>query len=251
MNKQLLSSLGLTEKEAKLYNAVLKLKQASPATLAKIIGIKRTTAYHTARILVEKGLLRENLTKRPRMFSVASPQDIQELISREQKQFAGRAGILNKLSDELSRENADELYPVSSIHFVEEEKIRQFLYRETMKWHESAMKIDATWWGFQDHTFINNFGKITNWYLKRIKKAVHVKLLSNESDAEKRISGKYLGREIKFWNKTNNFLSTTWIVGNYVIMVNTRKKPFYLVEMQDVTLANDLREVFKNLWPLI
>jgi sugar-specific transcriptional regulator TrmB len=141
MNKQLLFSLGLTEKEVKLYNATLKLKQASPATLAKIVRIKRTTAYHTARILVEKGLLREDLTKRPRIFLAASPQDIQELISREQKQFAGRAGILNKLSDELSRENADESYPVPSIHFVEEEKIRQFLYRETMKWHESTMNI--------------------------------------------------------------------------------------------------------------
>ena len=39
--------------------------------------------------------------------------------------------------------------------------------------------------------FIEHYGKITDWYWKRAKKGFFVKLLSNQSDVEKKISGKY------------------------------------------------------------
>lgn len=251
MNDRLLSSLGIMGNEARLYKAVLKARSATPVVLSKMTGIKRTTAYHMARVLVDKGLLVEDSTKRPRVFLPASPQDIQEIIDQEKKKLNVREKKLKELANELSRVVAPESYSVPQIRFVEEEKLGQFLYKETMKWHESIMKTDATWWGFQDHTFIDNYSKITDWYWKRAKEPLSVKLLSNQSETERKISRKYPRRTIKFWNKANNFVSTTWAVGDYVVMINTRQHPYYLVEIHDVTLAHDLREVFKNLWGLV
>ncbi|OGZ07449.1 MAG: hypothetical protein A3D65_06450 [Candidatus Lloydbacteria bacterium RIFCSPHIGHO2_02_FULL_50_13] len=251
MNERLLSSLGISGNDAKLYKAAIKARKATPAVLAKMIGIKRTTAYHMARTLVEKGLLREDTTKRPRIFLPATSEDIQEVIDKEHKQLGLREKSLKELSAELSRVTAEESYQVPQIRFVEEEKLKQFLYKETPKWHESLLKIDATWWGFQDHTFINHYSKITDWYWKRARVPLSVKLLSNQSAAERKMAGKYPRRTIKFWNKANNFASTTWVVGDYVVMVNTQRHPFYLVEIHDATMAHDLREVFKNLWSLI
>ena len=251
MEKKLLSSLGIEGNEAKIYNALLKLQKGTPAVLAKMTGIKRTTAYHTARILVEKGLFVEDLTKRPITFSLASPEIIQEVIKREKEAFLKKEKSLSKLAGELSRITASENYTVPEIRFVEEEKIEAFLFREKMKWHHSLMKIDATWWGFQDHTFIDNYGNTTAWYWKKVKDSVWVKLLSNKSETERRMEGKYTQRQIKFWNKTKGFLSTTWIIGDYMIIINTCKHPFYLVEIHDKTLANDQREIFKNLWDSI
>ena len=251
MNDQLLSALGVVGPEARIFRAVLKAGRATPAELGKVTGIKRTTAYHTARVLTERGLLIEDATKRPRVFSPALPQDIRSIIDGEHRRFEARKNNLHQLADELSRVVAEDTYPVPQIRFVAAEKLEKFLYSETPKWHKSLMATDATWWGFQDHTFIDHFGKITDWYWRRAKEPLTVKLLSNISNTEKRLVGKYSQRHIKFWSRASNFLSTTWVVGEYVVMVNTRRKPFYLVEIHDVTMAHDLREVFKNLWATI
>ena len=251
MDDTLLSELSIAGSEAKIYKAALKARGATPAALGKMTGIKRTTAYHIARMLVDKGFLAEDASRRPRVFRPASPQDIQELIEDEHKKAGARETILNQLAGELSLLGAEESYPVPHIRFIEEGKLEAFLYNETPKWHESIMKTDATWWGFQDHTFLDRYSKITDWYWKRAGEPFSVKLLSNQSETEKKMAGKYSRRTIKFWNKTNHFLSTTWAIGDYVVMVNTRRHPFYLVEIHDTTFANDLREVFKNLWPLV
>lgn len=251
MKENLLTSLGVSENEIKIYKALLKTREASPSTLAKITGIKRTTAYHTASMLTDKGLLIEDSTKSPKVFSLATPEHIQELVDGERIKFNKKEKILKEIASELSRVTASESYAVPQIRFVEEEKLEQFFRKEISQWNESAINKKVDLWGFQDHTFADNYLKEIDLYWKKTKNRLSVNLLSNESDIEKKLKGKYKGRNIKFWNKTNNFLSTTWIAGDYVIMINTRKYPFYLVEICDVTLANDMREVFKNLWLLV
>lgn len=251
MNEKLLNALKLSDSELKIYKAALKAKKATPAMLSKMTGIKRTTAYHVAHMLADKGLLIEDTVKRPQIFHLPAPEDIYSRIKEEQVKFSEREKTLRQLADELSCLTAPESYSVPSVRFVEEEKLENFLYNEVPKWHKSATQRDSVWWGFQDHTFVENYAKIVNWYWKKSGSEFSVKLLSNQSDVEKTMAGKYPKRAMKFWNKTNNFLSTTWIVGDYLIMVNSRQHPFYLVEIHDVTLANDMREVFKNLWPLV
>lgn len=52
-----LKNLGLSEKEAKIYLALLQLGPATPYQIAKKAEIKRPTAYVIAEELVEKGLI--------------------------------------------------------------------------------------------------------------------------------------------------------------------------------------------------
>jgi hypothetical protein len=71
--------------------------------------------------------------------------------------------------------------------------------------------------------------------------------LSNVSPIEEKM-GKKLSRkkrDIRFMGGMN-FTSTVWVTGDYLIMICTQKHPFYLVEIHDATLANNMREVLKN-----
>ncbi len=251
MEDKLLTSLGLNSKEIKLYKAVMKAREVSPAQLARAVGIKRTTCYSLARGLAEKGFLIENSTKRPRTFSLASPADIEDVLSGERKRLVLREKVLKQFASELSRATAGESYPVPSIRFVEEEKLKQFLTKQAPVWDGSALRTDSMWWGFQDHTYVDNFSHVIDAYWRRAPKTIVLKLLSNKSLTEYALKGRHPRRQIKFWDKADNFISTTWIIGDYVVIINTRKHPFYLVEMHDATLAHDMREVFKNLWPLV
>lgn len=251
MNEALLNSLGLNTKEAKLYRAVLKARHITPAELAKIAGIKRTTAYSLARGLVEKGLFIEDSTRRPRMFMTATAEDLQGVIESERKRSRERQELLNKLAEEVSQVNAETSYPVPRIKFVEEDKLESYLHQAMPEWDKSMLKTEPTWWGFQDHTFIDFFLDSAEWYWKQAPRAIDLKLLTNLSPTEQQLSGKFARRHVKFWGEATNFISTTWVCGDYIIMINTRNKPFYLVEIYDAVMAHDQREVFKNLWPLV
>lgn len=251
MDDKVLVALGLNGREIKIFRAVLKHGAMDPASLSKATGIKRPSAYAIAGSLVEKGLLIDDATKRPRTFAIAQPKDVEHIAAEEHKRVAARGALYKQLASELSRAQSAKTYPVPQIRFVESEKIERFLYAETPKWIESLLNEDQTWWGFQDHTFVDHYKKWIDWQWKQAPELQQVKLLSNKSLSEVRIKGKYKNRNIKFWNKADNFISTTWVAGDYVIMINTRTEPFYLVEIHDATLAHDQREVFKNLWSVI
>ena len=250
MNENMLSSLGLAPREIKIYKTVVKMGNATPVALAKATGIKRTTAYSIARGLVEKGLLIEDSSKRPRVFTPTSPKEVKEIILEERKRLEIREGIFKQLAEELTKTAAEKTYPVPQIRFVPEEKITQFLKAESPKWNRSMLKYDGIMWGFQDHTYVEQFPHAIETYWKQTPKEIQLKMLTNQSEAELRLGKKYPRREMKTWIK-GNFISGIWVMGDYLVTVNTRHKPFYLVEIHDAPLAHDLRELFKNLWQLV
>ncbi len=251
MDDKLLLALDLAPREIKIYKTVLKSREATPVSLAKATGITRTSCYSIARGLVEKGLLVEDAGRRPRRFLPSSSREIDGMMGAERKRLAAREEVLKELQEALAQSVAEQRYPVPHIRFIEEEKLEAFLYATWPQWRESVLEGDATWWGFQDHTLVDTYREWIDWQWEHSSKNMEVKLLSNQSVIESKMAGKYPRRTIKFWDKASNFVSSTWVAGEYVIMVNTRERPFYLVEIHDATLANDQREVFKNLWPLV
>lgn len=255
MDESLLEPLGLNESELAVYQAVLRAGTITPTDLAKTAKVKRTTAYSIARSLVDKGLLTEDATRRPRVFIPATPEQVMSLIEGEKRQLALKEEVLTKLAAELSTLSAKTAYPVPTVRFIEEAKLNSFLHQQADVWDASLLASDErTWWGFQDHTFVENYNEWISWYWLRWPKGVDLKLLSNRAPVEVEFakSREHLkNRNIKFWGEATDFLSTTWIVGDYLVMINTRSKPFYAVEIHDKLMAHDQREVFKNLWSLV
>jgi predicted transcriptional regulator len=256
MNEGLLAPLGLSANEITLFKAVLDKGEITPASLAKISGIKRTTAYSIARNLVEKGLLVEDATRRPRIFRPSTPEEVLNLVEVEKKRTSEKEKFYKTFAEELSKISAEKSYPVPSVRFVPEEKIDSFLRQQSPVWDQNLLETETTWWGFQDHTFVEHYGEWIKWYWAQNFKAIDLKLLSNRSPVEIQFSSKAdpqqsKRRIIKFWGEATNFLSTLWVAGDYLVMINTRTRPFYLVEIHDKLMAHDQREVFRNLWPLV
>lgn len=257
MDSKLLGALDLNDSEIAVYKAVLAAGGIAPAALAKAAGVKRTTAYSIARSLVEKGLITEDTTRRPRVFVPAAPEQVLALVDADKQRLAEREASYRSLADELAKLSAGKTYPVPTVRFIEESKLKDFLYKETEVWDKNILVSgELTWWGFQDHSFVEQFGDWIEWYWRQFPEGVDLKLLSNRAESEVRFGAKVrenitTKRNIKFWGEAANFRSTTWIIGDYLVMINTRTKPFYLVEIHDALMAHDQREVFKNLWPLV
>ena len=249
MDKELLRTLGLTGKEIVVYGAVLKRRRVTPAELSTSTRLNRTTVYAVAKSLIGKGYLAEDLAGRKRTLVAVPSEELRKLFRREERELKEKEKSIERLIAELSLVQAGAEYPVPKIRFVEYADVEDYLHDRFPAWIKSMKESSGgEWWGFQDHSFVERFKEWIDWSWKHTPPEIELKLLSNLSDIERRLAGKYAKRHIKFWEKGGNFTATTWIMGEYMVLLQTNAKPFYLIEIHDALLSHNQREVFKGLW---
>lgn len=74
-------------------------------------------------------------------------------------------------------------------------------------------------------------------------------LITSQSEYEDEISKKhYPRRSIRFWDAAKEYSATTWVIGDFIVMVMTAQHPHYLVEIHDAVLAENMRTTFKGIW---
>jgi len=249
MSQDALKQLGFTDKEIVVYTTLLEHNTLTPHEIAKLTGINRTTIYSTAKELTKKGILTEDLGNTTRRFIALPPKNLEIIFKKEQKKLEDKKLYTMRAIRELSIFTQESKYSVPKIVFVEEDGVLDHLYRQTPLWNKSIIDTNTEYWGYQDASFVKQYESWIDdyWAKESTSHNIILKLLSNEK-AEQIKKKKYSNRHIRFWNKTNDFTATTWIMGDYVTMIVTNQRPHYLVEIHDKTLAHNMREVFKGLW---
>lgn len=251
MIDQTLKQLGFSEKEATIYLTILQYGRVTPAEVSKITQINRSTVYNIAKDLAARGIISEDLGS-DTLYLVAKPaSDLDILVTREEKEIEKKKHLIEKAVEELKNLESNSEYSIPKIVFVPEEDIENHLYKQSPIWNKSMKQYDNTWWGFQDKDFVQHYEEWIDWYWEQsAEKNTSLRLLSNQA-AESIKKKKHEGREIKFWEDSNEFTATTWINGDYVVMIVTNKRPFYLVEIHDAVLAQNNRQLFKNIWGMV
>ena len=250
MNTSLLSQLGFSEKEIAVYLAILKHGKLSPANVARITKMKRTTAYSIAEELIKKGVISADLSSKTKNLLALPPEDLMQLMKKEEKELEAKRKLIPDVVQELKEYAQATRYILPKVTFIGEEELEQYLFRQTPIWNASLKKTEPIWWGFQDESFVQHYGKWIDWYWKEgTEPGISLQLLSNNTETERKMqSHGYGNRKIKFWGEHADFSATTWINGNHVIMIQTNVHPHFLVEVIDATLAHNQREVFKGIW---
>ncbi len=252
--QETLRKIGLNDKEIRVYLALLKVGRITPAALAKITKINRTTLYNIAKELLGKGIIANDLAGKTLRLTALPPTSLEQIIERPKRELLKKEEFVKKAIEELSLITADKKYSVPKIRFVEEDSLEDFLYDNTTKWLKELHKTDGIWWCFQDHSFVEHYQKFVEWVgqTKEYKdKRIKANLLSNDSAIESHMEKKIprTKRDIRFVPGMN-FTSSIWVSGDYLVMIVTRQHPFHLVEIHDATLAHNMREVLKKLWSL-
>ncbi|MDD5146870.1 MAG: helix-turn-helix domain-containing protein [Candidatus Pacebacteria bacterium] len=111
---KILEKLGLSDKEAKTYQALLKIRGATVMELNKIVGLKRPTVYFCLNRLMEKGLVAQGFAKTKKVYFATPPDSLLELLHRQQSALSNIEGRLAKVVAKLkditqNKEIADSL----------------------------------------------------------------------------------------------------------------------------------------------
>ena len=177
-----------------------------------------------------------------------------QIVKKDEVELREKEQLLNTLISELSVIRPTTNSPIPKIRFIEEKNIEDHLRKQTPVWDKSLLERDRIWWGFQDHTLLEDkeYLKWIEWYWSRAPKEYDLKLITNATQIEKEMSEKKLERRlIKYWKENLKFTATNWILGEYVILVMTKQHPHYIVEIHDAVYAENMRELFRNLWEMV
>ncbi len=124
-----LKNLGLSEKEAKIYLALLQLGPATPYRIAQKAGLKRPTAYVIAEELVVKGLIVHVPGEEPKRYIARSPEAVLE--AQEAKLLKTKS-VLPELKS-LQKETSEK---ASVLYFEGIEGLRQAYDYKKKELHE-------------------------------------------------------------------------------------------------------------------
>lgn len=251
MVNELLAQLGLSDKEISVYLTVQQQGKVTHANVAKLTKINRTTVYSVAKELVGRGIIAEDLGSST-TYLVAKPvRELVDSLEREKLKIDKKAVVAEKAVLELQSLIGQVKYSIPKVVFIAEDQLEDYLYKQTPKWNQSIIEAQSIWWGFQDETFVKHYEKWIDWYWEKgSPQAMQLKLLSNKQ-AENIKQKKFAPRQIKYWDASDTFTATTWVNGDYIIMIVTNQKPHYLVEIHDSVMAQNFREMFKGIWGMV
>ncbi|MCX6743000.1 MAG: hypothetical protein NT116_02070 [Candidatus Parcubacteria bacterium] len=251
---QTLKKLGLNDKEIRVYLTLLKSGKTKPSVLANLSKLKRASLYHIAKGLLAKGIIAEDFAAKTLQFVPLPPESLENILEQNKRELKEKENLIKKAISEISLISAEKTYPVPKIRFIEENNLEKFLFDNLVKWQKEIIASDGIWWGFQDHTFVENFQKwiAASWQTKESKNEHYkAQIFTNESKIESQIKSKYpkQKRNIRFL-KEQNFTATVWVCGDFLIVIATHQHPFYAFEIHDKLLVQNMREMFKKLWEI-
>ena len=113
ITQELREVIGLNEREAKIYLALLGDKAVSASILAKITKVNRTTVYLELERLIDRGLVSYVIQEGKRFFSPSLPEKLVEILETKKSRIESILPQLKVLSASLaipfplSRNNPD------------------------------------------------------------------------------------------------------------------------------------------------
>lgn len=182
-----LEQLGLSEKEAKVYLAVLELGEVNIQKIAQKSGIKRTTVYDVINSLKEKRLLTEIAKGKKTLFSAEDPRKLEGQLDEKKE-------MLKKILPELlSITNLLDKKP--TIKFYEGNEGIKEVYKDTLNYPDQELLA----WVSQEAVVGFDVGWLDKYYLaKRLAKKIWVRAIAPDVPEMQ----KYKGLDEKSLRKT-------------------------------------------------
>ncbi len=253
MINQLFEQLGFSHNEIKVYLSLAELGKSSASMIAKQQDLPRSTIYSVLEGLIQKGIVAVEQSSGSSYYVLNQPDSLQRMVAREKEQALAEAKEKEQVAAELLEAVQPFFkstnYSVPKLQFFDgAANVENMLYDNCQEWQKSISRFDYTWWGYQDHHFVENYRSWLDYYWAQMHEGEQILLLSNKSSTEHKLKGKVHKREIKHLPKAFEISSTIWILGDYIISIMTRQKPHYAFQLKDTVFAANQRLIFQLLW---
>ena len=248
MNEALLKQLqnfGLSEKEGKIYLALLELEMATVFEVAKQSGINRSSAYVVLEALKKKGLVGISDDKKVRKYIAASPETLlHSAKTAAQKQEALKDGIESIIPELKALHKGEKRKPIVKV--FEGENAAREVYLSTLVSNSKELRTFAN--------PINIFKRIPDFIdahdKARSKRGIKMYLINPATkevlELYKHIKPEKPVEVLLIPEDKFKFSSDMGIVGNFVTFISPEDDFGILIESKEI--ADTLRYNFDLAW---
>lgn len=232
--KKLLEDLGLEEKEAKVYLALLSLGEATATAISEKSNLDRTLIYQLTNKLIEKGLVSYIIRNNVKYFSAASPQKLIQDLKEKEEQLQKAMPQLIGLTKIKEQETKVEIYRgKEGLRTILKDIIRTkkdyIAFGEEGRF-QKVLPIDV-------HQFLRELEKNNIHERVLVREDMKGKVLKSKNSAFKYLPKDYLSPVtiLVYENKIANFIWTL---------------PYYVILTKNKEVADSFRSHFELLWKI-
>ena len=250
MIDELFSQLGYSKKEIQVYLALAEQGKTTASVISKVTKIPRATVYTILDSLINRGAALSEHVSSKTLFLASPPASFCREIDREREEINGKEKAAKELARVLTPYLKNVETSLPRLNSLEGQRnIDNFLYEALPEWRKStAATGDFTLWGYQDHTFVQEYRRWHDHLWKTKSSKERIRLFSNPSDIEKELLHKIPNREVRALPEGVHFKSSIWLYGDFIFMAMTRERPHYAFHIRNEMFASNLRTIFQLLW---
>ncbi|MBI5148917.1 hypothetical protein HZA33_04530 [Candidatus Pacearchaeota archaeon] len=232
--QKLFQNLGLEEKEAKVYLALLRSGEATATKIAEKTNLDRTLIYQLANKLIEKGLVSYIIKNNVKYFSATNPKKFIQDLKEKENQVRKAMPELANLMKSKEEETKVEIYRgKEGLKTILKDIIRTgkdyVAFGEEGRFQE-ILPIDV-------HRFLKELEKNNIYEKVLIRTDFRGKILKSKNSEFRYLPKEYLSPATTaiFGDKVANFIWTA---------------PYYAILTQNKEVADSFRSYFNALWKI-
>lgn len=236
-----LENLGFSEKESRVYLALIEMGLQPASVVAKRIKIPKSTTLFILENLCKEGLIRKSIKGKTQYF-LAEPSDLKQTIDNRIKKQKTNLNTIIPILETVQR-------PYSSrpqTTFFEGVDNCKSAYRKLLDAHGEIME-------FGSHSDLEEeFGKtfMANFIRERIKKKIKLRAISSHAPQHKalaKLDKQHLRENIILENFMGEINSSIAIFDNKILILNIKQSAFgILIENPD--MFETLKTMFELCW---
>lgn len=237
--EEALKSIGLSDKEVKVYLSCLKLGSATVNQISKEAGTFRTYTYDILKSLAEDGMVHHIVKEKKQFFEPSAPERIVEILREKEDKIKEVLPELKNMNKSLTEKPSIEFYEgLAGVNLLHDlilcevpKEIRVFGNPEQ---HSEIMKF-----------YLPRFVRT------RIKKKIKARVIIKDSKMGREwMKGKEKKelRETRFFSlQPKEFPAVTYMWNNKIAYFTVEKKIIAIL-IKNEGLAKSHRVIFENLW---
>ena len=233
-----LREYGLSEKEARVYLALLRLGPSTVNQIAEKADLIRTTTYDLLKGLREKGLVASMVKNKIFYFEAADPKKLTQILEEKKRKIEKLLPDLRKLRTELILKPHTEVY--------EGKEGIKTVYQDILEEKKPLSAISNTHFIFKIVPFY-----VPHFVKQRAKAGIFIRLLNEktkESIELMKKRDKQELRETRFIPQLKDIPVTEYIYGDNVAILGTKPEEPLGIIIRHKEFAQSQKLLFDLLW---
>lgn len=226
MKEEILRSLGLSDKETKIYLASLKLGSSLVQKIANFAGLNRTSAYDLLKSLEQKGFVSYTVKSGKKHYTATQPNKLIDLLKEKEVLVKKILPELNSISESIGKRPEVEVYTgKEGIKTIFEQILSETKEFSCIASKEQLLKL------FQYY--------FPHFVERRKKNKIKVRLICDSHPIDKTAPFKLIKKRIK---------TATWLYNGKIAMISLEEKEPIGILIDEMNFYETHKMIFDLLW---